>query len=88
MAAKIRSTAACLEHDGLLELEMALVGTPASQLVGFMAARVHGANMLAAPSSRAPFPSVEMMGSHSLTAGPEESPLLSHHHHVGGPEGV
>ena len=58
-ATELKSYAACLEQEGLQELELAMVGTPVRQLVDLMLARVHKANKLAPPPSRAPFSSVE-----------------------------
>ena len=49
----MKRTAACWKWEGLQELEMALVGTPVSQLADVLAARVHRANESASPPSLA-----------------------------------
>ena len=46
-------------QEGLQELELAMLGTPASWLVDLMSAKVHKAGESAPPSSRAPSPNVE-----------------------------
>ena len=56
--AELKRYAACLEQEGLQELEMALMGTPVSQLVDLVAAGGHGANESASPSG-ALSPSIE-----------------------------
>ena len=57
--AELKCYAVCLEWKGIQELELAMVGTPASWLVDIMSAGVHKAGELAPPSPQAPSPSVE-----------------------------
>ena len=57
--AVLKRYAACLEWEGLQELELAMVGTPASQLVDLLCAGVNEASESAPPSSRDPSPSME-----------------------------
>ena len=52
--ADLRKAVAHQKWKGLQELEMAMVGTPASQLVDLVAVRVNGANDLASSPSGAP----------------------------------
>ena len=57
--AKLKCYAAHLEWEGFQELALAMVGTPVSQLVNLVSARVHKAGESAPSSSGAPSPSVE-----------------------------
>ena len=74
-AEDLKRYAACLELEGIQELEFALSGTPMSQLVDLVTAGVHRADESAPPPSRAPSPSMED-GWLSFRAGPRESPLF------------
>ena len=56
--AKLKSYAASLEWEGIQKLELAMVGTPASQVVDLMSTSIHEAGKIAPPSSWAPSPSV------------------------------
>ena len=49
-AAELKCYAACLEQEGIQELEMAMWSTPVSQLVDLMTAGVHDAGESAPPS--------------------------------------
>ena len=68
--------AAYLELEGLQELGLALVGTPTSQLVDLIAARVHGANESIPPPCRASSPRVEGKQAPSPS---KQAPKRAHH---------
>ena len=72
---KLKRPTACLEWEGLQELEMALMATPVSQLVDLVAAWVHGADE-SSPSSGAPSPSAERWWAPTPS---EQAPKRAHH---------
>ena len=65
-----------MEWEGFQDLELPMVGTPASQLVDLISARVHEASELAPPFSGAPSPSVEASGLYPLWALPQGEPVM------------
>ena len=85
--AKLKCYVAHLEREGLQELKLAMVGTPASQSVDLISARVHKAGKLAPPSSGAPSPSVESWQAPSPLGPAPESLMHLHHYNVSGPKG-
>ena len=58
-AAEFKCYASCLDWEGLQELELAILGTPASKIVELLSVRVHRACESAPPSAGAPSTSVE-----------------------------
>ena len=76
-----------LEQEGFQELELAMAGIPACQLVDLMTAGVHKAKELAPLSSGTSSPSVEPVGSPFFGSFPKDSPSCLHLHNVSGPKG-
>ena len=78
--------AACLEHEGLQELEVAFVGTPESQIVDLMAARIQGPNVMTPLPSGVPL-AWRDDGLPLLWSRPQREPSCPNHHYMSGPKG-